>query len=368
LILPVNYLKIPFLNEALIIKFAPRNKTIMRSLAIFFAFLFLSITASSQFATRKVSKKEQAYTDSLKQVNYDYIFPVLGQKAYKAGFDIPYPIGIMANFIVMDQGLLMNNMQLGLTTDNLDIPLTNVDNLITFGDNTNKSFAYNFRPDIWVFPFLNVYGLFGAGRSETTVKLTAPIEMTSVVDQGIRTTGVGVMGAFGVGPVWVSLDGNWTWNKPELLDKAVGVAVFGVRIGHTFVFDQHPDRNIAIWGGGMRVKMESNTVGQIRLGDAVPVEDMNAKGMELTAVWDGLTPAEKLDPTNILMKAVGDRLVVADGDAIIKYGMDKQVLQEWNAIFGAQFQLNKRWMLRTEWGLIGDRKSALASINYRFLL
>jgi hypothetical protein len=339
----------------------------MKRIFLLLLIVFISGTISAQFATKKVSKKEQAYTDSLKQVNYDYVFPILGQKTYKAGFDIPYPVGIMANFLWMNQGILIDNMQLGITTDNRDIPLTNVD-FIQFGDNSNTSYTVNVRPDIWVFPFLNVYGLFGYGRSETTVNLTAPVPLTSVVEQGIRTTGVGMMGAFGVGPVWVSLDGNWTWNKPDLLDKAVNVAVFGIRVGHTFVFDQHPERNIAIWGGAMRVRMESNTVGQIRLGDAIPVEDMNAKGQEINDYWDTLTPQEKLDPGNIVVKAIGDKLLEADGDAIIKYGMDKQVVQEWNAIFGAQFQLNKRWMLRTEWGLIGDRKSALASLNYRFLL
>jgi hypothetical protein len=331
-------------------------------------FMFIYASANAQFATRKVSAKEQAYTDSLKQVNYDYIFPFLGQKTYKAGFDIPYPIGIMANYIQMDQGILIDNFQLGVKTDNVDIPLTPADNIIKFGDNRNKSFAVNLRPDIWIFPFLNVYGLFGKGRSETTVNLTAPVPLKSVVEQGITTTGVGLMGAFGLGPVWVSLDGNWTWNKPELLDKAVQVAVFGVRVGHTFVFDQHPDRNIAIWGGAMRVRMESETRGQIKLGDAIPVEEMNAKGQEAIDYWNGLSVIEKADPTNILIKRIGERLLVADGEMIIRYGMDKQVLREWNGIFGAQFQLNKRWMLRTEWGLIGDRKSGLVSLNYRFLL
>ena len=333
--------------------------------------VFISGSISAQFATKKVSKKEQAYTDSLKQVNYDYIFPLLGQKTYKRGFDIPYPIGVMANYIWMDQGILLDNMQLGLKTDTQDIPLTNVDEFIKFGDNSNKSYAVNFRPDIWVFPFLNVYGLFGVGRSETTVNLTEPINMTSVVEQGIRTAGVGVMGAFGVGPVWISLDGNWTWNKPELLDKAVRVAVFGVRVGHTFVFDQHPDRNIAIWAGGMRVKMESNTVGQIQLIDALSPEVWENKQQlvdDYNAWYAALGPGEKLLVDQTPLPDIVDRIDQADGSSIIRYGMDKQVLQNWNGVFGAQFQLNKRWMLRTEWGLIGDRKKALASLNYRFLL
>ena len=80
-------------------------------------------------------KKKQAYTDSIKQVQYDYIFPILGQKVYKAGFDIPYPVGIMGNFMWMKQGILIDNMQLGLKTDTQDIPLTNVDEFIKYLEN-----------------------------------------------------------------------------------------------------------------------------------------------------------------------------------------------------------------------------------------
>ena len=34
--------------------------------------------------------KHEAYKDSLKQVEYNHIFPILGKGAYKKGFDIPY--------------------------------------------------------------------------------------------------------------------------------------------------------------------------------------------------------------------------------------------------------------------------------------
>ena len=325
----------------------------------------------AQYASRKVSKAKQAYVDSLKQVEYDYIFPILGQKTYKAGFDIPYPVGIMGNYLTMDQGVLINNMRLGLKTDNVDIPLTNVDEFIIFGDNSNQSYTVNIRPDVWVFPFLNVYGLFGYGRSSTTVNLIEPVGLSSTVEQGIRTMGIGVMGAFGVGPVWVSLDGNFTWNKPELLDNAVPVSVFGVRVGHTFEFRNDPDRNIAIWAGGMRARMGAETVGQIRLQDALPPEVWE-RPQEIVDAYNawyaGLPPVLQQRVDQSPLPDIIDRIENLDGSAIVRYGMDKQVAQEWNGIFGAQFQLNKRWMLRTEWGLIGDRKSALVSVNYRFLL
>ena len=121
------------------------------------------LNVSGQYANTKVKSKHETYTDSLKQVEYDYIFPILGQGAYKKGFDIPYPAGLMANFMWLQQNLVFDNMQLGIKTDNLDIPLTPVD-FIEFGENINTSYAYNVRPDLWVLPFLNVYSYYLALR------------------------------------------------------------------------------------------------------------------------------------------------------------------------------------------------------------
>lgn len=53
-------------------------------------------TAFAQEPTIKISPKFEAYRDSLKQVKYDHVFPIWGQKAYSKGFDIPYPVGAMA--------------------------------------------------------------------------------------------------------------------------------------------------------------------------------------------------------------------------------------------------------------------------------
>jgi len=326
----------------------------------------------AQYVSTKVKSKHQQYTDSLKQVEYNYIFPILGQGAYKKGFDIPYPVGLMGNYMWMDQGLTIDNLQLGLKTDELDIPLTGVD-FVEFGKNTNTSYTFNVRPDVWVFPFLNVYGIFGYGESHTEVNLTAPIEMKSVVDQSISTVGVGIMGAGGIGPVWVSVDANWTWNKPELLDKAVRVNVLGIRVGHTFVFKNRPQSNIALWAGAMSVKMNSETNGEIKLSEAIPGLEDRAAGIAsdyddwYVLNYDALKPAQKLAVDNVIDPLV-DKIREVDGSAIIRYGIDKQVKERWNGLIGIQYQYNKHWMLRSEAGLIGDRKSFLLSLNYRFLL
>ena len=323
----------------------------------------------AQYSTKKVKSKHEHYTDSLKAVEYNYVFPFYGQQTYQKGFDIPYPMGIMGNYIWMDQGLVFTNMEPGLKTDSVDIPLTPVD-FIQFGENRNTSYSINVRPDLWVFPFLNVYGIFGGGASHTEVNIVYPFEFKSVVDQSFRTAGVGGMVAFGVGPVWLSVDANWTWNKPELLDKAVLVTILGIRMGHTFVFKSRPDRNFAIWIGGMRAEMASETSGQIAMKDALPPEVWDKRDEIVDDYWnwydnDASIPEKKA--ADKVLTPIVNRLDAADGDAIVKYAMDKQVAEMWNGLIGAQFQFNKHWMLRSEAGVVGDRKSILVSLNYRFL-
>ena len=71
-------------------------------LLVIFVFI-ISQQVNAQYVTTKVRSKHQIYTDSLKNVEYKYTFPILGQGAYRKGFDIPYPAGFMGNFMLMDQ-------------------------------------------------------------------------------------------------------------------------------------------------------------------------------------------------------------------------------------------------------------------------
>jgi len=351
---------------------------------IFFSLLFLStLLASAQYSTKKVRPKHQEYTDSLKSLEYNYVFPLLGQGAYSEGFDIPYPMGIMGNFFWTDQGILINNFELGFQSayggPSFDLrPLIdeNGQELIGFGESRNVSYSANVRPDLWIFPFLNVYGIFGYGNSTTTVVIdrlgnnTLKDPVVSEVSQGIRTMGIGVLAAGGVGPVWMSIDFNMTWNKPELLDKPTKASVVGFRMGHTFTFSNKPYRNIAVWVGGMRIKMQSETVGEIMLRDAFGQEFYDNKDARVNEYWDwynnDATPIQKKIADKTLSPIV-DEIDKRDGESMVQYGMDKQVAQMWNALLGVQFQINKHWQVRSEMGFLADRKSFLFSVNYRFL-
>ncbi len=354
--------------------------------ALFLLVLVLGITTtvSAQYTTKKVRSKHQAYTDSLKSMEYNYVFPILGQGAYSEGFDIPYPMGIMANYFYTEMDILINNFQLGYQNaykpeNSFDMrPLIdeNGEEILRFGENNNKSYSLNVRPDIWIFPFLDLYGIFGYGHSDTRVVIEGlgsyklPQPLVSQVAQDIRTAGVGVLVAGGIGPVWLSGDFNFTWNKPALLDKPTRVNVMGIRMGHTFVFPNRPHSNIAIWVGGMRVKMQSETIGAIPLQDAFGQEFWDKKDETVNEYWDWYnneaTEIQKKIADRTLSPIV-DAIDKRQGESIVQYGMDKQASQLWTMLLGAQYQLNKHWQLRFETGFLGTRKSYLVSLNYRFL-
>ena len=355
-------------------------KNIYRIFILFALLFFFSQSIYAQYASKRIKSKYEAYTDSLKKVEYNYLFPFWGQKAYKRGFDIQYPIGFMGNFFWVDQGIIIDNFQLGFDNAHdgtLDFPLTSVsDSIIGFGNNSNKSYSINIRPDIWLFPFINVYGIFGVGRSRTSVDVKAfqyspaAVNFNSIVEQKINTYGAGVLFAGGVGPVWISLDANMTWNKPELLDRATYANVVGIRMGKAFTFKKRPQSNISIWVGTMYLSIQSETVGAIKLQDALPPEVWDKKDEFVNNYWNwynnDATELQKRFADRILTPVV-DAIDARNGESIVQYGMDKQVKENWNMLVGMQYQINKHWQIRSEGGVVGNRKSFLFSVNYRIL-
>ena len=70
----------------------------------------------------------------------------------------------------------------------------------------------------------------GMDKSHTEVNLVAPVVLKSVVDQSVSTMGFGIMGAGGIGSVWLSVDANWIWNKPELVKDPTRVGIAELRL------------------------------------------------------------------------------------------------------------------------------------------
>lgn len=299
----------------------------------------------------------QAERDSILGT-YDNLFPIWGRKAIERGFDLPKPLGVNILYAWMDQGIDITN--LGLSTN--DNPVQAVD-FIGFGKNTSTVSTVSGRVDLWLFPFLSVYGFGGKVWANTTVELAEPVAFVSSVDQTGRTLGLGMTGAFGIKRNFLSVDGNWSWNKLEKLDDAVNGRLLSLRFGRTLKVGGN--KRAAFWIGTMNQKFGTETLGAIKLADALPPGTVDQIRDQLENVdesewYQDLGPVQKA-----MVDQIVDRLLNGNAaDLTINYRLDKAPSTPWNMLLGANIDLNKRWTLRTEAGMSG-RTSVLVNAVYR---
>lgn len=368
---------------------------------IFFTVLLLSailLQVNGQVYTNKVvGKKNEELKDSLQAKKYPYSLPIWGAKATEKGYDLPYSAGVSVNYLTQKSALLIDNLYVGFNNG----PMINLDEIIRFDEAEAWAEALTVRPDIWVLPFLNVYGLFGKARSSTSISAGVYLpdvnnewkEVTAFSTKAeftATTMGIGMTPTIGIGGGWMALDMNCAWTDVDALEKPVFTFVFGPRMGKSFKL-RKPQQNIAFWVGGFRVKFSSETKGSLSLSEVIPADELEVKvddGIQkvedsqvaVDSWWNSLTSAEQNNPVNEAKYETANRVLdtagtlfnsmdaaLNDGEsATVQYSLEKQLKDKWNFVVGSQYQYNKHWMIRAEYGFLGSRKQFLTSLQYRF--
>jgi len=360
--------------------------------------LLISTVANAQvYSNKEVGKKNEALADSLKKSEYKYVLPIWGKKVTEKGFSLPYSAGLSLNYFWQKSDLVIDNLMVGFNNG----PMYELDEIVRFNKAEATASALTLRPDVWILPFLNVYGIFGKSMASTEVgfgvwipdSTNTPKEVftaESLVEFNTTSAGFGFTPTMGVGGGWLALDMNFSWTDVPQLDKPAFVFIFGPRFGKTFKF-KNPEQNIALWAGGFRVMMNSGTSGSINLSDVFTLDELEGKvdeGMQkvgdaqiqVDTWWEGLTPVEQKNPVNVAKYTVanaalgkaGDILNAADEAAAngvtstVQYSMDKRPKDMWNFIVGSQYQLNKHFMVRAEVGFLSSRIQVNTGLQYRF--
>ncbi|WP_167619584.1 hypothetical protein [Maribellus sediminis] len=325
--------------------------------SLLFVFILMKLSAYSQYS--------QFQKNDTTKAEYPYTFPILGSKAFEKGFNIPYPAGGMLNYFIAKQDVVIPEIAIGFNNSEM-VDLTE---LLEFGTVNAQATSINVRPDLWVLPFFNVYGIFGKAWAQTQVDLTYPVSIKAKADLEGTSHGFGVTGAGGLGKYFFVLDGNWIWTMMSNFEAPVRSYTFSGRLGRAFKVGKNPDSNIAPWIGGMRIKMGGVTEGSILLNDILPDETWARRDQIVSDYYywyeNDATLPQKIIADKVLTPIV-ERLEAADGSGTIKYRLRKEPKQKWNVIIGGQYQLNKHHQFRAEGGIIGNRKSLLLSYNYRF--
>lgn len=359
--------------------------------------LLTELLNAQTFSNKPVGDKNKSYIDSLKAKEYPYALPIWGKKVAKMGFDLPYSAGIGVNYLWTQSDIIIEDLMVGFNNG----PMYDMDEIIRFTGSTATASGLNIRPDIWVFPFLDVYGLFSKANTSTAINAgvwlpdTANVwrEVTSFstkADFQATGMGFGMTPTIGVAGGFLALDMNMTWQDISALNKPVFTFVFGPRFGKSFKLKK-PESNIAIWVGGFRLHMKSGTEGSLPLNEVLPTDELQVKVDEGLAKvesgqiavddwWAGLTPQEQNNPVNKAkyetanrtLDTAGNLLNTVDGAlndedvATVQYSLSKRPKDMWNFVVGSQYQINKHFMLRAEAGFLGSRQQVIAMFQYRF--
>ncbi|MEC4727425.1 virulence protein [Shewanella sp. D64] len=264
---------------------------------------------------------------------YNRTFPIWAQEAIDLGHELPKPYGFSLNYMNMDQPLVVDSVSFsGLGT--LDEMLS-----IKGSEAVQDSETLTLRGDVWVLPFLNLYGVIGhtKGSSVANVQLEAdwssllppwmctvnPCNATSdpfgfVLDFKGTTYGVGGTIVGGIGNWFALLDVNYTNTNLNILDGEISSIVVSPRAGYRTSYNKH---DIQIWIGTMYQNVEQTFSGN--------------------------------------MRDIGFPL----GDA--KFEVNQHLEDKWNGLLGSQVGLTKNIDLLVEFG-IGTRSSFMMSLGYRF--
>lgn len=289
----------------------------------------------------------------------EHTFPIWGDEARARGYDIPLPFGINLNYMNMRQNINVDSISFsGLALGNHPIPgdMFNID----AGHTREQSKTETLRLDMWVFPFLNVYGLVGhsRGSSVSNVSVDADPSRYTGVDRVIAgavhrlyengslqnidftldfkgtTWGTGMTLAGGYGNWFGLVDTNYTRTSFNILDGSISALTVSPRVGYRFNL-QGPwgPSHLGVWLGSMYQDVQQEFNGSIA--------DLNM-------------PAS-LQP---LIDAVNQ-----NGNG--RFSVKQRLTSPWNMLVGTQYEITPHFNLLTEIGF-NERNSFFMAGEYRF--
>lgn len=289
----------------------------------------------------------------------DSTFPIWGDEARARGYNIPLPFGVNLSYMNIRQNIDVDSITFsGLKLGDHPIPsdLFNID----VGKTRQRSKSENLRLDMWVFPFLNIYGLVGhtRGSSLSQVSVDADPSKYTGIDRIIAsavhrlnqsgdlqdidfaldfkgtTWGTGFTLAGGYEKWFALVDTNYTRTEFDILDGKISAITVSPRVGYRFDMPAiSGPSHLSLWIGSMYQDVDQEFKGNI--------SDLHM-------------PAE-LQP---LIESVNK-------DNAGRFDVKQHLSSPWNTLIGAQYELTQNFNVLAEVGF-NERNSFFLAGEYRF--
>lgn len=109
--------------------------------------------------------------------------PFCNQKLHNKGNSTPKPFGININSFFYNQDYFGTELELVGQIDGNDEPIPVTIYVDSMYQNTSvMEFKTNIRPNIWLFPFLNIYGIIGYTAGQVNPNITVPYFYVEIIN------------------------------------------------------------------------------------------------------------------------------------------------------------------------------------------
>jgi len=255
--------------------------------------------------------------------------PIWGRALREKGFNFPLPFGLGVTAMFMEQTAVVTDLQFG--SDPSPVPG------VQFKDVKSSETNFTFRPDAWLLPVLDLYGIIGSTGGEARFEATVPLlELVGIADTvtiaddveyDAFTYGGGATLAFGWAWWFALVDANYTRTKMDILDGEIEAITVSPRTGTVINLPSVPGEGV-VWIGAMYLDYKQDVRGSVNI--------------------------QEIDP--YLAQILGDTL---------EYRVRIEGKTPWNLLLGGQWAFDPRWGAQLEVGL-GDRKQIMGGISFRF--
>lgn len=289
--------------------------------------------------------------------------PIWKAEAEAQGYVLPKAFGVSIGYMHVEQGINVNSIELGglknsITTpafeglcsekypficlippfDEQTIPVNDI--IIDTKGGFQSSDVITLRADMWLFPFLNLYGIVGKinGYSETNIDvaldLGTPGNPATIVrnapfklDLDGNMYGAGIVVAGGYQEWFTIIDASYTKTNMTVIDGGIDSIVVTPRFGYDFTNHGHP---IRLWIGGQYQNIQQTLKGDIS----------DLFGAELAS------------------------LVEQEGETG-RFEVKQELESEWNTVLGFNYVINPTFNVIGEFGF-GERQSSFITLDARF--
>ncbi|QZE12712.1 hypothetical protein K4L44_08930 [Halosquirtibacter laminarini] len=298
---------------------------------------------------------------------YPYLLPIGAQKIVKLGNDLPLPVGLMFNYV--HQKTEVNTTDLMLSFEEFG---TYQDfSWVEFDKARNTTNVMNIRLDAWLFPFLNIYGIYAHSWTDANTQVTFPVDIPIHTEPTANTVGFGGVLAYGFKHYYMALNFNRSYTYSSALTSTIKGNIASFRLGRNFnITGLH---KIGLNIGCQYQNFNSYSKGSIDMSKALGFIDTPEVHEVVDQIKTGA--AEFYNNLSKPQQVIVDRFIEGLQDKIpdpenypstLYYTFNKERVGDWAFLVGVQYLYSKRMWFRVDYGAGNGYRNLQFTFNYRF--